>query len=161
MSIPQGESSLLTPPAGVREVLTTTWRFWLWAGAPPPALSLLYITAVPEQLDAIGDAVSQALRQAGAPAPCAIRFVRSTAILANLNRWPDWAGKAITLYAAAASAPALAGELDRLLAGKGLSGPPVLRARPFGGGSGMLFLRVLEGEAKQSKLERLLAGTDG
>lgn len=160
MSGSQGGTSVLAAPPGVRELLTSTWRFWLWPGAAPTDMGLLYITAAPESLDAVCHRALQAVLMTGAPAPAAMRLVRSGDTLAHLNSLPDWAGKAITFYMAPQDLSALAQELDGLLVGQGLQGPPVLRARPFGGASGMLFLHTVTGAGRQSKLERLLGCTD-
>lgn len=149
----------VAPPAGAEELLTPTWRFWLWPGGPPAAVDRIYVTAAPEHLGRVCELTVQALQTAGAPAPATIRLVRNESALADLQRMPDWAGKAITLYLPAGGGPTIAYHLDSLLANQGLHGPPVLRARPFGGRSGMVFHRAAAA-GTQSNLARLLGGSD-
>lgn len=158
-----GTSPYAGPPAGVQELLTSTWIFWTWPTTVPGDLHLVYITSVPEDYQATAALLVEQLGSSGIPRPLALRLARDPQTVGWLNTQPDWTGKAVTSYQRTRDeALAFAQAADAWLAGKGWHGPPALRARPFGGRSGMVFLRTADASsfagtgARPSRLAALL-----
>ena len=74
------------------------------------------------------------------------RHVRSPELLQRLESLAAWAGKSVAVDPPESADPEeLARALDELLAGRGLTGPSLIAgARPFGGRTGLVFIRRAE-----------------
>lgn len=119
-------------------LLTRTWRILPYDHTIPQG-SRLYLALDPEDLAAGYEVIFPRLDAGRIPH----RHVRSADDLRAVHAHPVWGGKAVVMDLPVNLGPeVVAAELDSLLAGKGLSGPDRLEgARPFGGRSGLLFLR--------------------
>lgn len=148
-------------PGAAHELSTPSWRFWVWGDGAPAEAHMVYITAVAENLAQVGTLALQ-LAGAGIPHLCAVRLALNEAVVDRLNSLPDWSGRAATFYLSRPEGlDALASRADALLADRGLQGPPALRARPYGGRSGMVFLGAStasrsSGDARRGRLAALL-----
>jgi hypothetical protein len=130
-------------PTGASELRTETWRFWLFAPAAPADPQLVYLTATPENYEHICTLVAALLAEAEPFRPAAVRLAANREILGTLNSLPEWAGKAVTFIMDDLSkVQVLAQQVDALVSGRGFQGPPVLRARPYGGRAGLVFLQT-------------------
>jgi len=87
------------------------------------------------------------------------RHVRSPQLLQQLESLAAWAGKSVAVDLSESSDPAeLAGALDDLLAGRGLTGPSLIAgAQPFGGRSGLVFIRRSEPREEEGGARHWLA----
>lgn len=160
-----GAQELPAVPPGARELLTPAWRFWVWAGRPLSAVHMVYITAIPENFLAIRTVVGQMLTEAKSSPLLAIRQAVDPGAVEQLNRFPEWTGKAFALYLPDFGQVQEWAEIaDAMLADRSFTGPPALRARPFGGRSGMVFFRAgaapaeQAGNARSGRLNSLLGG---
>lgn len=131
-----------------------------------PAENRLYVSLAPEALAEGYEAIFPVLDRGQVPH----RHVRSAALLESLTREPAWAGKAVVIDPQPDVDPEeLAAALDSALTGRGLLGADVIEgARPFGGRSGLLFLRRParpaedeEASIRRGRLARLLGERGG
>lgn len=151
------------PLAGFREILTPAWRLWHKATTAQED-HLVYITASPECLTELTSLVPEIAAEQAATSILYLRIARDQGALHRINSQPDWAGKAVTFALNSSEAAlTLAQRADLILAGRNLQGPPVMRAKPQGGRSGMVFLRrssgLLETDARRDRLSALLGGS--
>lgn len=143
-----GASTWVPPePCQGPVLLTRTWRILPYgptgvpgsARTPDPSAGRLYVSLVPEALAEGYEAIFPLLDERRVPH----RHARSAAVLASLALEPAWAGKAVAIDPEPGTDPEeLAALLDSALAGLGLLGSEIVAgARPFGGRSGLVFLR--------------------
>ncbi len=152
---------------GWREIFTPAWTFWVLHPQAPVGSHLVYVTATGSTLARLREEIASFVRS-GAAQASVVRLAREPRVVDQVNQLPDWTGKAITFYAGSpAEAARLAQRLDSELAGSGYTGPPVLRARPAGGRSGLIFTQaaadmgsVAPAEARRGKLSALIGDAD-
>jgi hypothetical protein len=152
----KGVAGLALEPGTV--LWTPSWRIRSY-GPEEPAV-LLYVALFPHHLEAGCQAVIPLLEARR----WTHRAARDGQTLAAFADHPWWAGKAVVVELAAGEPiEAAAALLDSALAGLGLEGPPVIAgAQPYGGASGLIFLRrLVDRESRAERRQRLatLLGT--
>ncbi|HEY8345671.1 MAG TPA: hypothetical protein VIL07_00110 [Symbiobacteriaceae bacterium] len=156
------ESAQAPPPPGWRAFSSPSWRFWVAESQARSADHLVIVTAEPGCLDKVLAIVTEVVGKRGTASLLAVRMVRSAAVLQRLQEMPHWVGRAVTLYLTdQREQKEMARQLDEALAGQGLSGPPCLRGRPYGGQSGMIFLAGGHTRQVSGPTDRLTALLDG
>lgn len=126
-----------------------TWRVLTYG--PAAAGPRLYLAVAPECLQQAYEALFPTLdgRRINH------RHARSAAALRGYDAHPTWTGKGVVIdLAPDQSGDEMAALFDGVLAGQDLSGPAFLAgARPYGGRSGLLFIRR-EGPAEADDQRR-------
>jgi hypothetical protein len=134
----------LPPPSSGNTWYTRTWRIVTFDDQLP-VRARIYVAVFPEHLAGAYDTIFPTLERERLNHRHA-RDAETYGAFAD-DRW--WGGRAILVDVPSAEAcEALAGRLDVVLAGKHLTGPTVVTdAKPFGGQTGLLFIRRAQAAA--------------
>lgn len=153
MHVPAATWSPPTPQHGA-VILTRTWRIVTY-GDQAPRGARLYVALGPGSLAGGYERLFPFLE---AERLCH-RHVRSPELLQRLEGLAAWAGKSVAVDLPESADPAdLARALDDLLAGQGFTGPSLIAgATPFGGKTGLVFLRRADRRAEQGGARQWLA----
>ncbi len=140
MTVP---SATWNPPAPQHGAViwTRTWRIVTYGDAVPRG-TRLYVALGPGSL---AEGYEHLFPFLEAQRLCH-RHVRSPELLQRLESLAAWAGKSVAVDPPESADPAeIARALDDLLAGRGLTGPSLIAgAQPFGGRTGLVFIRRAE-----------------
>lgn len=153
--------SWIAPETGGRVAFTRTWRVVTYDDRTE-TLTRLYVAVYPDQLSTAYEAVFAVLERGRHNH----RHARSAQLADAYGDDPWWGGKSILIdLPAAGLAETLCAQLDGALAGLGLGGPSVVAgARPFGGQTGLVFIRrdrardvgTPEPDSRRQRLSQLL-----
>lgn len=153
MTVPAATWNPPAPQHGA-VILTRTWRIVVYGDAVPRG-ARLYVALGPASL---AEGYERLFPFLEAQRLCH-RHVRTPELLRQLESLAAWAGKSVAVDPPESADPEeLAGALDKLLAGAGLTGPSLIAgARPFGGSTGLVFIRRAEPRPEQGGARHWLA----
>ncbi len=142
-----------TPQHGA-VIMTRTWRIVVYGDGAPRG-SRLYVALGPGSLAEGYERLFPFLEEQR----LCHRHVRSPELLQRLESLAAWSGKSVAVDLPEPADPAeLALALDDLLVGRGLTGPSLIAgAQPFGGKTGLVFIRRAEIREEQGGARLWLA----
>ncbi|MEW8978470.1 MAG: hypothetical protein AB2385_08715 [Symbiobacterium sp.] len=135
-------------------IWTRAWRIVTYGDAFPQA-ARLYVALGPESLVEGYELLFPLLDER----QLCHRHVRSPELLRAMEGLAAWAGKSVVIDPSPEADPEeVARALDAQLAGRGLIGPSLIAgAQPFGGRTGLVFLKRQEPRAEQGGARQWLA----